>query len=64
MKAILIKEVEIVAENYRQGCTLDYMNMSNRITRIRLLGITIYKKVESFSHFNEFTHKSWLLNIR
>lgn len=50
MKAILIKEVEIVADNYRQGCTLDYMNMSNRITRIRLLGITIYKKVESFSH--------------
>lgn len=38
MKAILIKEVEIVADNYRQGCTLDYMNMSNRITRIRLLG--------------------------
>lgn len=50
MKAILIKEVEIVADNYRQGCTLDYMNMSNRITRIRLLGITIYKKVELFSH--------------
>lgn len=50
MTAILIKEVEIVADNYRQGCTLDYMNMSNRITRIRLLGITIYKKVESFSH--------------